>query len=501
MQEQTLLQTFLNEQADKNAFVAHQIDSFNDFVKRRLQRTINEIGKVTVELSSGEFLDIKFGAVTLSKPIIREANGSTRPILPQEARLRNLTYSSPLLVEMTPVFEGKAQETEVVEIGEIPIMVKSVLCPLSTMNKEELILAGEDPKDHGGHFIINGTERVVVLLEEVAPNRLIVQKDGDEFFARINSERGGYVQRHVFERKSNGVIVAKFANIVNTPIPIVALMKALGMETDKEIIEKVVTEGDSELEEIYTNIYEVEASTRDEAIDYIGRRMKVMQKEHRETRVLQLLDTYLLGNIGQKPEDRIKKARFLAIIMRKLIQVKQGTLTVDDIDHYANKRLKGVGDLFEDLLRSIILGRWGLVARLQYNYQKMMKRGRKFLKLQGVVVSDVLTKQIMRSMATGNWITGKTGVSQRLERSNFIRTTEHLRSVVSALSSTQEHFEARELHATHMGRLCCIRTPEGQNIGLRNFLAMGAKLTQPATDADNLKILTTIKALGVKTEN
>lgn len=499
--EPTLLQTFLKEQTDRNAFVAHQIESFNDFVSRRLQKTISEIGKITVELATGEPLDIKLGNVTLGKPIIREADGSTRELLPQEARLRNLTYSSPFLVEMTPIFEGKEQETENIEIGEIPIMVKSVLCPLSSMGRKELIDdAGEDPNDPGGYFIINGTERVVVLLEEVAPNRLILQKSGEDIMARINCERGGYVQRHVFDRKQSGVIFARFANLVNSPIPIVALMKALGMETDREIIETVVSCEESEMEDVYINIYEVEANSRSDAIEYIGKRMKIMQKEQRETRVMQLLDTYLLGNIGQTPADRMKKAKYLGVVMRKLIQMKQGILAGEDIDHYSNKRLKMVGDLFDGMVRSIILGRWGLVARMQYNYQKMMKRGRKFLKLQNVVVSDVLTKQIMRSMATGNWITGKTGVSQRLERSNFVRTIEHLRSVVSALSSSQEHFEARELHPTHLGRLCCVRTPEGQNIGLRNFLASGARLTQPATEADDLKILTALKGLGAKVE-
>jgi len=368
------------------------------------------------------------------------------------------------------------------------------------MSSEQLIEAGEDPNDTGGYFIINGTERVVVLLEEVAPNRLILQRAGEEVSARINCERGGYVQRHVFERKANGVIFVRFANLVNSPIPIVALMKALSMETDKEVIESIASESEEELEDIYINIYEVEANSRNDAVEYIGKRMKIMQKEQRETRVLQLLDTYLLGNIGQDPKDRIKKAKYLGIVAQKLIQLKQGKLAGEDIDHYSNKRLKMVGDLFDGMVRSIILGRWGLVARMQYNYQKMMKRGRKFLKLQSVVVSDVLTKQIMRSMATGNWITGKTGVSQRLERSNFIRTIEHLRSVVSALSSSQEHFEARELHPTHMGRLCCVRTPEGQNIGLRNFLASSTKLTQPSTEADDLKILTALKGLGAKVE-
>ncbi|MCK5333325.1 MAG: DNA-directed RNA polymerase subunit B, partial [Candidatus Aenigmarchaeota archaeon] len=122
------------------------------------------------------------------------------------------------------------------------------------------------------------------------------------------------------------------------------------------------------------------------------------------------------------------------------------------------------------------------------------------LRLQSVVVADVFTKQVMRAMSTGTWVGGQTGVSQRLERSNFIRTLGHMRSVVSPLSATQEHFEARELHATQWGRLCAVRTPEGQSIGLRNFLALSAQATIPSNEVDETKIVSMLKTLGAETE-
>lgn len=494
-----IAKSYLEEYSKNNGFIAHQIESYNDLIHRRLQKTINDIGKITIELPTGEELVIKLGKISIERAQINEADGSVKAIYPQEARLRNLTYSTPIFVEMTPIFEEREHDTEIVEIGEIPIMVKSDLCPLSKMTAEELIKAGEDPEDFGGYFIVNGTERAIVLSEEIAPNKLILQKKGEEITARINCEKSGYVQRHVFERIPEGIITAKFANLVKTPIPIIVLMKALGLETDKEVIEAIGT-SEEDIEDIYINIYDTPIANREEALDYIGKKMKVRQKEQRVERATQLLDNYLLAHLGKEPKDRLGKAKFLGIVMRKLVLLHKNKIKEEDIDHYANKRVKMSGDLLEILFRSIIMGRWGLIARVQYNYQKMMKRGRKLLKLQSVVVSDVLTKQIMRAMATGNWVGGKTGVCQRLERSNFIRTLSHLRSVVSPLSSTQEHFEARELHSTQWGRLCAVRTPEGQSIGLRNFLALGAQVTIPPSGADETKVISTLKSLGVDIE-
>ncbi len=497
--ERSIAKSYVEERAAAGSLVAHQIDSYNDFIVRRLQKTLNDIGKMVVELPTGEELVIKLGKVTLNEPQMKESDGSFRKILPQEARYRNLTYSTPVYVEMTPVFEEHEHDMERVEIGELPIMVKSKLCHLANMSREELIEAGEDPDDHGGYFIINGTERTIILSEEIAPNKLILQKEKGVTSARINSERGGYTQRHMFERTPEGLIVVRFANLLQTPVSVVLLMKALGIESDKEVIEAITTKEDL-LEDIYINIYENQVANKEEALEYIGKKMKMRQKEGRDIRIMQIIDNYLLAHIGTKPEHRIKKAKYLGDVFHKMILLQKGLIDPDDIDHYANKRLRMAGDLLETLVRSVIMGRWGLVVRLQYNYQKMMKRGRKLLRLQSVVVADVFTKQVMRAMSTGTWVGGQTGVSQRLERSNFIRTLGHMRSVVSPLSATQEHFEARELHATQWGRLCAVRTPEGQSIGLRNFLALSAQATIPSNEVDETKIVSMLKTLGAETE-
>jgi DNA-directed RNA polymerase subunit B" len=480
---------FLQELGENN-LVKHHIHSYNDFVENRIQKILNDVGQVEPELPGGEDLVIKLGDVEIEPPMIKEADGSVTHVTPAEARMRDITYASRIRVKMTPIFEGRKQESETVTIGKIPVMVGSNICPTSDWDRDEMIENDEDPDDTGGYFIINGTEKVLVAMEEMANNSPIFQHDDDEQVCRINSESAGYVQRHQLVRKK-GVVRINFANVKK--MPAVVIMKALGMETDKEIVEAI---GDEYEGEVYLNLYDTEVDTPEEAIDYIGRRSGI--NENRQERVQEILDQYLLPHLGQESENRMAKADYLGKLVKNVIALGQGDIQEDDMDHYANKRLLLAGDLLEMQFRSVFLGKWGFVARMKYNFQKSAKRGR-IPSLQSTVVSDTLSQQIMSAMATGNWVGGRTGVSQRLERGNRVKTLAHVRNVVSPLSSQRQHFEARELHPTHWGRIGPIKTPEGMNIGLRKHLALSANITGGLNELERNALREEIEDLNVET--
>jgi len=479
---------FLEQLIDRN-LVKHQIESYNRFVDERIQNILNEVGSIEPELPDGEDLVIKIVDVDIKRPKINEADGSVRQITPKEARMRDLTYSSEIKVTMTPIFEGIQQESEEVTIGEIPVMVGSELCWTSGMDEEELREAGEDPKDPGGYFIINGSEKTIISMEEMANNKPIYMQDDGEQTCRINSENEGYVQRHILERDDD-IVEISFANVKNTPA--IALIRALGYETDKEIVELI---GDEYASDIYLNLYEVDASDQAEAFEYIANRAGVTNDV--EERVTSILDDYLLPHLGQEEEARDEKAELLANMIRNTIALGKGDITEDDIDHYANKRLNLAGELLEMQFRSVFLGKWGLVARMKYNFQKSAKRGR-LPSLQSTVVADTLSKQIMGAMATGNWVGGRTGVCQSLERNNRIKTLSHLRNIVSPLSSDRQHFEARDLHPTQWGRVCPIKTPEGMNIGLRTHLAMSANVSTGLNDMQKNSLKAKLQETGIE---
>lgn len=486
-----LLQSF----AKDVGFAQFQLDSFNDFVENRLQNIIDEVKMIKPEVPEVGELVIRLGKVRVGDPSLKEADGSVRKILPLEARLRDMTYSAPIFVEMTPVVNKREYNAVEVQVGELPVMVKSKFCPLSKMSIEELEATGEDPDDLGGYFIINGNERVLVLIEEIAHNKMIKEKNEGLTSVRVNSERNGFVQQHVVERKNDGSLYISFANIKKLP-PLV-LMKVLGIETDKEIIDAVTSGLPDDLKEmvaneIYANLYAVDVATSKDAVEYIGRHMKVMQKEYVKDRVDQVVNKYFFPHFGQDNKNRADKARYFAKVLQKLVLLALGKIPEDDLDHYGNKRLRLSGDLLELLFRSILIGKWGLIARVSYNYQKLAKRG-KLPSVQTIVESNVVTNQLVSAMGTGSWVGGRTGVSQRLDRENIITVISHLRSVVSPLTSTHEHFEARELHPTQFGRLCPAETPEGPTIGLRKYLATFAQITFGISETEKEKFISGLK--------
>ena len=488
MQEMENYRVLLDSFKNSVGFVEHQIKSFNEFLDLRIQKIINEIGEIQLETPELSEFRIKLGNVRIPKPTIKEADGATREITPMEARVRDLTYASPIYVEVIPVINGVEQEPQEVKLGDLPIMVKSNHCVLSGMDKEQLVAKGEDPNDPGGYFIINGTERVIVMVEEVLSNMPVIEIKGETETARINSESSGFVQRHLIERKG-GIVTVSFANLKK--FPIVVLLRALGMETDKEIIEAISFNPD-EIQEIYFNIYEFDVKTPDEAREYIGEKLKIPQKEYRDKRVIDMLDKYLLPHLGQTKAARKEKAVYLAKVVKKLLRLGLEEIKEQDIDHYGNKRLRMAADFLEILFRSVLLGKYGLVSRIVYSYQKLMKRGKMPL-IKSIIESDYLTKRIISHMATGQWVGGRTGVCQRLERTNYVRAIAHLRNVISPLSSSQEHFEARALHATHWGRLCAEETPEGVNIGLRKYLALFAVISDTAKPKDRELVMEMVK--------
>lgn len=484
----TLLDTMIREKS----LVKFQVDSYNDFITRRIPKVLNEIGVIKPEVPElGEF-KIKLGEFKIGGPSVKEADGSTRDVLPAEARIRNLTYSAPMYVEMTPVLNNIESESGVVNFGDLPVMTKSKICPLATMPREDLIKAGEDPDDPGGYFIVNGTERILVLVEEIAPNRIIVTRaDSGNIseIARVHSEKDGYVQRHLFERKRDGTILVSFANV--SRLPVAVLIKALGLDKDRDMVNAVSFDPQVQ-EDFYVNLFEVEAATKQEGLDEIGKHIKIPQKEYRIERATKLIDKYLLPHLGQDPSNRIEKAFFICKVVERLIKLHVGKNEEDDLDHYSNKRLRMAGDLLEILLRSILLGKWGLITRITYNYQKLTKRGR-LPPLQAIVESNVLTNQLVSALAIGSWVGGRTGVSQRLERGSYIKTISHMRNVLSPLTSTQEHFEARELHPTHFGKLCTSETPEGATIGLRKYLATTAEVSKGVDEKQGKQIMAIVQ--------
>ena len=464
----------------------------------------DEARKGVIRLELGDLdVIIELGKIRIGRPIVYEANGSQTESIPMMARLRNMTYSAPIYLEFTIVEEGMEIEEVEEEIGNMPVMVKSMLCNLHRHYltgegssdddyKNALKIKGEDPQDPGGYFIINGTERVLVCLEDLAPNRVMVESEQryqrQTELAKVFSQREGFRALTVVEKKKDGILQVSIP-VASGQVPLAVLMMALGMESADDIMQAITN--DPEMQNlILANIEEIHSTegiyTTQEALEYMERRFAAGQsKEYRKKRINYILDNTLLPHLSTTYEARLKKAVFLGRMAREVLELNRGQRKPDDKDHYANKRLKLAGNLMEELFRS---GLQALLNDMKYQMERSYSK-RKENRIHHAVRRDVLTNKIMHAMATGNWTGGRAGVSQLLDRTCNMATLSHLRRVISPLTRSQPHFEARDLHPTQFGRLCPNETPEGQNCGLVKNLALMVDVSENLPDAQIREIL------------
>ncbi len=471
-----------------NSLVNQQILSYNKFLDVGIQQVVDRIGKVTTNV---EGFELKLGKVRIEQPRYYEVKGGYRQIMPTEARLRNLSYSAPIFLEIVPVFNGIERPVySDVFVGELPVMLKSKLCYLSNMRRDELIQNGEDPEDPGGYFVINGSERVLTSIEDLVPNKLMVTKERNGIVAKIFSTHFGFRARCVVDRNADGIFSAEFPS-TPTGIPLVQVLRVLGLETDENILDAFSDERHIR-NDVVLNLENETAKDQPEAIELLSRRLSPGQPpEFRLNRMENLLDNYLLPHIGVDKSARLDKANYLIRMAERATRVEYKELAPDDKDHYANKRVKLAGDLMEELFRYAFQF---LIKDLVYQASRADARGRR-LQVHTLIRQDVMGDRIKYAMATGNWIAGQTGVSQLLDRVSYVSTLSHLRRVISPLSKKHPHFKARDLHGTHIGKLCPNETPEGPSCSLVKNLSVMAEVSIGIDDEEIGRVL---KAYDVK---
>ena len=463
--------------------VESNIKSFNDFVDFRLQALIDELN-TQIDPSLG----LRLGKITVGKPTITEADGSRKALFPFEARLRKITYAAPVYLEIN-IQKGSEKEFFNARICDLPIMVKSKYCHLAGMDKEELIKNYEDPVDPGGYFILNGNERVLVMIEDLAPNQPFVEKDSaGNISARLFSEKGSYrIPLSILESK-DGELQISFTRFKN--LPVIPVIKAFGLVKDSEIFQEIGKQYDSLIVNLYayTNLQK-----ENDALMFLAEKMNLSgAKPDLITRIISRLDNFLLPHIGTDKESRKTKARTLCKLIKQLLRVIKDGKPVDDKDHYLNKRIRLSGDMLTDLFRINL----SILSRdMQHTLERYSKKKR-FYSAKSIVKPALLSRRVESAMATGSWIGEKKGITQNIQRTNYLDLLSQLQRVVSLLPSEQENFKARTLHPTQFGRLCPVETPEGTPIGLRKNLAILARIST-AVNVDESVILKVLEDAGM----
>ena len=549
---------------DEQALVKHHISSYDLFMRDGLPKIFRDENPVSLEFKDAEserqnnrsakilytcklFLGGKNGtSIYYGKPIIYDnTNDENAPIeeadfkhymYPNEARLRNMTYATTVrvdvLVEMThpnpdyiddattgdkPKTVSRSFTIPRVYLGRFPIMVQSDLCILKGLTPHVRFYMGECRNDHGGYFIIDGKEKVIISQEKFADNLINIRvMGGDDETAKSSGEVFTHSAdiRNISEDPSkpvrtmsvrivaqtpshtHGNIVVMIPN-VRSPVPLFIVMRALGIESDKEIIEHCIydLEANAGLTDMFVpSVHDAgRIFTQRQALEFIGMLTKLgnnvtADNDKTINCAHEILSDYLLPQVGELNYKH--KAYVLGYIVNKLIRVVSKIDLPTDRDSFRNKRVEVSGTLMYDLFREyykIQLKNIRQSIDTTYYYEKTDKyQGTNFTNLINPFNYKMHFKendleQGVRRAFKGNWgstsHTKRIGVVQDLNRLSYNSFISHLRKINLDMAAGANLIKPRLLHSSQWGMIDPVDVPDGANTGLHKHLSMTTHIT------------------------
>ncbi|KAI3840599.1 hypothetical protein MKX03_004611 [Papaver bracteatum] len=529
----------INAYFEEMGLVRQQLDSFDEFIQTTMQEIVSETPDIEIRSESqhnpsrlqqqSEFVEtvykIKFGQIYVSKPIMTEADGETATLFPRAARLRNLTYSSPLYVDVTKEIVQRGHDCEEVTgteelpkvfIGKVPIMLRSKYCTLYGNSEKDLVELGECPYDQGGYFIINGSEKVLIAQEKMSTNHVYVfKRKQPNKFAYVAEVRSmaeshsrppssmfvGMVSRGKAKGSSSGQCIRATLPYIRADIPIIVVFRALGFVADKDILEHICYDfQDSEMMDLLRPSLEEAFVFQNQqvALDYIGKRGSTVgaTRAKRIQYAKEILQKEMLPHVGTGEYCETRKAYYFGYIIHRLLLCALGRRPEDDRDHYGNKRLDLAGPLLGGLFRNLFRK---LTRDVRGYVQRCVDNG-KDCNLHFGIRASTITNGLKYSLGTGNWGQAnaagtRAGVSQVLNRLTYASTLSHLRRLNSPIGREGKLAKPRQLHNSQWGIMCPAETPEGQACGLVKNLALMAYIT---VGSSAIPILETLDEWGME---
>jgi len=488
--------------------VRHQIESYNHFVNYQIQRTIQMFNPVTIRSENDFVIEkdkyflevfISFSNFKLYPPQIHENNGATKTMLPKEAKLRNFTYASAMNVDINIKYVIRNTEnmetTKIIEkvlpkinIGKLPIMLKSSICILNQNKHVSSQFTGECPMDCGGYFIIKGSEKTVLGQERAAENRVYCF-DGKNttkwnWFAEIKSvpDFKCISPKQIdmmIASKNNGFGHGIYVNVprIKQPIELFVLFRALGIINDKEITKYILLDiEDAKQQDLLLCIQAsvIDANkymTQEDALRHITASVAYtplnMDKETGARKKREFTIEVLDNDLFPHCQTLQQKLYLLGYMAKKLLETSLGWMPPDDRDSYLNKRIELTGTLLNNLFRNyfnklvkemqkqivreINTGSW----RSKEDYENIVN----MTNIYKIMKSTTIENGINRALATGDFSikqsnSSKVGVAQVLNRLTYVSSLSHLRRINTPLEKSGELIAPRKLHNTTWGFLC-----------------------------------------------
>jgi DNA-directed RNA polymerase II subunit RPB2 len=468
-------------------------------------------------------------AIEIGTPTVSLQNtDEVRVLYPNEARLRNLTYASSVYADIVVKIKyttaaGGVTEWEPITfpkwlLFKIPIMLHSRYCILNNKPKEFLREVGECPYDNGGYFIVDGAEKVLITRQEQAFNTLYVTPQNDpkvQVYASISclSSETRQVKRVAFalmrhvekpNRTAHSTIQVSLP-FVRKPIPLFVLFRALGFQSDEEILKLIFPDFDSPeakilLPKLHPSIIEgfpfLNSYT---SVQYI----KTLTKGFSVAHVLDIIRNQLFIHM---PNDPTSQALFLGDCVRKILRVAEGYDQKTDRDDTRNQRCLTSGFLVQELFNNSYK-LWTKASALaidkEYNYNKaVLYKDENFVNIfqpgndSRIFMTGLLTDMIMKGFK-GKWGTGlgeeKSGVLQSLSRLSYVDFMSHCRRVILDFDTGMKLTGPRKLHTSQYGYFCTSETPTGASIGIAKNMSI---MTAISTASQTPKVFNWLRTTG-----
>ncbi|CAD25947.1 DNA-DIRECTED RNA POLYMERASE III SUBUNIT 2 (130kDa SUBUNIT) [Encephalitozoon cuniculi GB-M1] len=496
-----LIKLFFNEKG----LVRQHIESYDYFVDHEIKALVRANQIVDSDIDHTFYL--KYLDIRVAMPSVEE-NMVNYNVFPIECRLRDITYSANIYVDIEYVRNRQIIVKRDVCIGKMPVMLRSSRCHLRRETKgpmegrktkdRRIRESQECPLDVGGYFIVRGIERVVLIQEQLSKNRIIIESGPKGLFASVTSSTDEHKSKTSVTTRDDCYYLKN--SMFSEEVPVVIMMKALGLVQDREVAECVGKEYFEIMVPSFGECMSKGIFTREQALLYISSYIKLKPEDNRIEEVLTVLSEKVLPNVQIEGCDLRKKGIYIALMVRRLAQTKLNILREDDKDFVGNKRFELAGQLlsilFEDTFKRFNF-------ELKKSIDKILsKRSRAqefdaltFLNLQ----ANMITSTLARAISTGNWNLKRfrmerSGVTHVLSRHSYISALGMMTKINSHFEKTRKVSGPRSLHTSSWGMLCPVDTPEGESCGLVKNLALLAEIT---TNSDTKPILDTVYKLGV----
>lgn len=457
------------------------------------------------------------------KPVVFE-NNTNEIMFPANARKNHLNYFATVYADVEQVVDklnyltgekttkivSQSRENDPIAIASIPVMVKSKYC--STSIKKDL--HGECKYDPGGYFIVNGQEKVVMSIEKMVDNKPLVYIKKETTFSKgymhylqINSKSNDWsdnLQIFQMKEKKDGTLTINTSQL--SDIPIVIFLRALGLESDTDIISNCCYSLDDinminlikPSIDFPTDEQGNHIRTKEQAIDFLitklrrNKRFSITDEDLAKKQKIIFLEKIfrqdLLPHLG---EDVPLKIKFIGRMINKMFQVMLERIEQDDRDSLQNKRIETPGVLIGQLFRQ----NWkkGL-NEIGKTFKKKNQSDDNPVSVLNLIKPNIIEQGIKTALATGIWGMNKTkkGVAQSLQRLSWFQAISLFRRVMSPSldASTSGVTSIRHVNNLQFNFLCPTETPEGQKIGIVKSLSMTSTITcQNQSQDDAIKVI------------